>query len=86
MVKTALKDTYSGGTTPKALKIEVSTCRKMYYDWDTCIMVNQSVNEFYTRFLFKIDALSQDVALPLYIAATFFKNFSPDITDLLGHS
>ena len=42
-------------------------------------MVNQSVNEFYNRFLFKIDALPQGVTLPLDIAATFFKNLSPNV-------
>ena len=42
-------------------------------------MVNQSVNEFYTRFLFKIDALPQDVAFPLDIDATFFKKMIPNI-------
>ena len=79
MVKTALRDTYLVGTTPKALKSEVSTCRKIYYDRDTRVMVNQSVNEFYTRFLFKIDALPQDVSLPLDIAENLFKNLSPDV-------
>ena len=74
MVKTALKDTYLGETTPTALQNELSICRKMYYDRDTRAMVNQSVNEFYTRFFFKIDALQQDVSFPLDIAATFFKN------------
>ena len=42
-------------------------------------MFNQLVNDFYTRFLFKIDALPQDVALPLDISATFFNNLSPEI-------
>ena len=46
-------------------------------------MVNQSVNEFYTRFLFKIDALAQDVAFPLDIAVTFFKNLSPEVREFL---
>ena len=46
-------------------------------------MFNKSVNEFYTRFLFKIDALPQDITFPLYISYTFFKNLSPDIRDLL---
>ena len=45
-------------------------------------MVNQSVNEFYTRFLFKIDALLQDVAFPLYITATLFNNLSPNVREL----
>ena len=31
-------------------------------------MVNKSVNEFYTRFLFKVDALSQNVAFPVDIS------------------
>ena len=56
MVITSLKDTYLGGETPAALKNEVSTCRQMYYYRETSIMVNKTVNEFYTRFLFKIDA------------------------------
>ena len=46
MVITVLKDTYLGGTTPTALKNEVSIFRKMYYDRETRVMVNQSVNEF----------------------------------------
>ena len=41
-------------------------------------MVNSSVNEYYTWFLFKINALSQDVVFLLDITATFFKQFSPD--------
>ena len=47
MVKTALKDTHLGGTTPTALQNEASTLWKMYYDKETCVMVNKSVNEFY---------------------------------------
>ena len=46
-------------------------------------MVNQSVNEFYTRFLFKIDALLQNVAFSLDIAATFFNNLSTDVIEFL---
>ena len=46
-------------------------------------MVNQSVNEFYNLFLFKIDALPQYVAFSLDINGIFFNNFSPDIRDLL---
>ena len=57
IVNTALKDEYLGTTTPAALKSEVSTCRKIYYDRETRVMVNHSVNEFYTRFFIKIDAL-----------------------------
>ena len=55
----------------------------MYCDIETRVVVNQSVNNFYTRFLFKIDALPQDVAFPLDIAATFFKNLRPDIREFL---
>ena len=32
MVKTALKDTYFGGTTPTELQNEVSTCQIIYDD------------------------------------------------------
>ena len=55
----------------------------MYYNKKTRVVVNQSVNEFYTWLLFKIDALPQDVAFPLYIAVTFFNNLSPDVRDFL---
>ena len=43
------------------------------------VMVNQLVNGFYTRFLFKIGSLPQDVVFPLDIAATFFNNFSTKV-------
>ena len=46
-------------------------------------MINQSVNEFYTHFLFKIDTILQEVGLPLDIALTFFNNLSPDVRELL---
>ena len=77
MVKASLKDTYLGGTTPTALKNKVSKCWKMYYDRETRVMVNQSVNEFYTQFLFKIDAIPQDYMFLLDIA-TFFNKLCPD--------
>ena len=83
MFKTSLKGIYLGGTTPTALQNEVSKFQKMNYDRENCLMVNQSVNVFYTRFLFKIDALPQDVAFPLEIAATFFNNLSPNIKEFL---
>ena len=76
-------DPYLGGTTPTALKIEVFTCWQMYYDKQTQVMVNQSVNEFYTRFLFEIDALPQEVVFPLYIYATFFKILIPKVIEFL---
>ena len=83
MVKTALKDKYLGGKTPTALQNEVSTCRKMYYYREIRVIVNQSVNEFYTRLLFKIDTIPQDVAFPLDIDTNLFNNLSPDIRDFL---
>ena len=46
-------------------------------------MVNQLVNEFYTRFFFKIDALPHDVGFPLDITTTFFNNLIPDIRESL---
>ena len=55
----------------------------MYYDIETRVMVNKSVNEFYTRFLFKIDAPPKDVAFLLDVAATFFNNLSPEIIEFL---
>ena len=79
MVKNSLKDTYLVGKTPTALQNEVSTCRQIYHDIETQVMVNHSVNEFYIKFLFKIDALPQDVAFLLDISATFFKKLSPYI-------
>ena len=54
MVKTALKDIYLGGTTPTALQNEVSTCGQIYYNKDTQVIVNQSLNEFYTQNLFNL--------------------------------
>ena len=36
---------------------------------------NQLVNEFYTRFLLKIDIIPQDIVLLLDIDTTFFKNW-----------
>ena len=83
MVKTALKNTYPGGTTPAALKNEVSTYRKTYYNKETRVIVHQSVNEFYTRFLFNIDTLPQDLVLSLDISATFFNNLIPGVRELL---
>ena len=46
-------------------------------------MVNKSVNEFNTQFLFKIDALPQYVLFPLDISITVFNNFSPNVRELL---
>ena len=46
MVKIALNDTYLGETTLTALENEVSIWRQMYYDRETPVIVNHSVNEF----------------------------------------
>ena len=83
MVKTSLKDTYLGGGNPTALQNEVSTCWKTNYDIETRVMFNHSLNEFYTRFLFKIDALPQDIVFPLDISETFFNNLIPDVREFL---
>ena len=55
----------------------------MYHDRETRIMENHSVNEFYTQFLFKIDAPPQDVALALDIAETLFNNLSHYVREFL---
>ena len=83
MVKTALNNIYIGGKTPTALQNEISTFWKMYYDIETRGMFNQSVNEFYTRFLLKIDALLQNVSFQLDIAATFLNNLSAKVREFL---
>ena len=44
-------------------------------------MINQSENEFYTQFLFKSDAIPQDVVFPLDIAVTFFNNLSTKVRE-----
>ena len=83
MVKTALKDKYLGGTTTTALQNKVSTFRKMYYDRETWVMVNKSVNEFYTWSLFNIDVIPQDVEFPLDVSAAFSNNLSPGVREFL---
>ena len=55
----------------------------MYFDKDNQVMINQLVNEFYTRFFFKMDALPKEVVFPLDISATFFNNLSPDVREFL---
>ena len=76
-------DTYLGVRNTTALKNEVSTCRKIYDEKQKQVMVNQLVNDFPTWFLFKIDALPQDVELTLEIVATFFKKLIPDVREFL---
>ena len=46
-------------------------------------MVNHSVNESYNNFIFKTDALPQDMVFQLDIAATLFNNLIPNVRDLL---
>ena len=46
-------------------------------------MVNQSLNEFYTWSLLKIDALPQDLVLLVDTAITFFNNLIPDAREIL---
>ena len=53
-----------------------------YDDKETRVMVNQSVNEFFTRLLFKIDELPQDVGLPLNIATIWFNKLIPGVRKL----
>ena len=83
MVKIPLQDTYIGGETPTALQDEISKCRRMLNDKDTRFMVNYSVNDFYTRLIFKIDALPHNVVLPLEIDEIFFNKLSPDVREFL---
>ena len=71
------------GITPIALKIEVSICGQMYGDKETWVVVNKSVNEFYTWLPFKIDALPQGAAFPLDNAAILFNNLIPGVRELL---
>ena len=56
---------------------------EMHYKKVNQVMVNQSINYFYTWFLFKIDALPQDMVFSLEISATFFNKLSPKIRDFL---
>ena len=55
----------------------------MDYDKETKVTFNKSVNEFYIRFLFKIDSLLQDMVLPLGVYATFFNNLSTKVREFL---
>ena len=82
MVKTDLKDEYIGVTSTTEIQNEVSKWCQINNDKGTQFMVNKLVNEFYTRFLFWIDALPQDVVFPLDIEITFFNNLSPDVREL----
>ena len=56
---------------------------EMHYDKETWIMVNQMGNLFYTRFLFKIDALLQEVGSLLDIATNCFNNLIPDVREFV---
>ena len=71
ILKIALKNIYIGGGTTASQLNEVATCQKFYYDKETQFIVNQSVNKFYTWFLFKIDVRPQGAQFLLEISATF---------------
>ena len=58
MVKKSTKYTYLCGKTTIALKNDVSTFRKIYYDKDNRVMVNQSINESFILLLYTIDVLT----------------------------
>ena len=45
-------------------------------------MVNRLVTEIYSRFLFKIDALPQNLVFPIDITITFFNNLISDVREL----
>ena len=51
----------------------------MYHNKETWFMVNQSVNDFYTRFLFNIDSLPHDELFPLDMSETFFNKLILDM-------
>ena len=46
-------------------------------------MVNQSVNELYIRFLFKVDATPQDIAFLLDNSEKVSNNLSPNVREFL---
>ena len=52
---------------------------EIYDDKEFHVIVNQSVNQFWTHFLLKTDSLSQGVLFPLKITVTFFNNLISDI-------
>ena len=54
-------------------------CKTRYLHGGKCTTIKIFLNEFYTCFLFKTDALPQNVVFPLDIAVTFFNNLSPDV-------
>ena len=56
---------------------------KKYYNKETGVMINQSVNDFYSRFLFNIDALLNDELFLMDIAETLFKKITLGFRDLL---
>ena len=55
----------------------------MYYNKETQVMVNNLVNDFYTRFILKIDSLPHNLVLLLDISKTFFNNLRPEFTEFL---
>ena len=55
----------------------------MYDDKENRIVINQSINYFYTWFLFKIDSLPQEVGFLLDITTTLFNKLIPDVREFL---
>ena len=82
MVKIDLKGTYLGVKTSTSLKNEVFTCWIMYYGKYPQVMVKQSINEFHTWFLFKMDALPQEIVSSLDIYKNFFNNLRTEVREL----
>ena len=56
---------------------------EMYDYKENKVMINHSINDFYTRYLFKIDVLPWEVGSPLDISTTFFNKLSPNVMEFL---
>ena len=56
---------------------------EMYYDKETLVIFNKLVNDFYSRFLFKIDSLSQDVLFLFSLMIFFSNNSIPEVLQFL---
>ena len=78
-----LKYASLGGFNTTALENKMYKYHQVYYYKETQVKVNQSVNIFYTRLLFKIDAIPQDEVFLLDIAANIINNLSTDVRELL---
>ena len=56
---------------------------EMYYDKETLVIFNKLVNDFYSRFLFNIDSLSQDVLFLFSLMIFFSNNSIPEVLQFL---